>query len=324
MRALPIGLILLGLMGIPTVGITSPASPVNKVIIGVLDLETVGGSSITSSPLEQKKALMNELKRNTRVILVDIRESCGLSDLKKHGYERANRYKNIYQLDMILHTFGGDGLHAKWTFIFSLIDFYTKKVKEVSIDTMGREFGLMFRGISQKLLASGDLNRVLREKKKVLAKKEVALPKEVVERPKEIEDLIQNGPKLIAGGGYNRVLELIDDLPGRRRRHIQIQIIECFANLKGWVWNRDESCKLSWWSLRQRLIISGDNEATPLLVIFLGDEDPWMRLYAAELLGHMGDERALKDLRDVATNDENHKVRRYAKKAYKQIAGEEF
>ena len=164
----------------------------------------------------------------------------------------------------------------------------------------------------------------IEEKKKVLGKKEVVLPKEVVERPKEIEDLIQNGPKLIAGGGYNRVLELIDDLPGRRRRHIQIQILECFANLKGWVWNRDESCKLNWRNLRQRLINSGDNEATPMLVIFLRDEDPWMRLYAAELLGHIGDKRALEDLRAVGEGDENRKVRKYSKRAYEKISGEKF
>jgi hypothetical protein len=236
---------------------------------------------------------------------------------------------------MILHTHGIPAISTQTTrhAYFSLLDLYTKRVKEVSIETVGIPIEHGFRGISKKLLVSQDLNRVLREKKKVLAKKEATVPKEVKEIPKEeikespqeIEDpLIQNGPTLIAEGGYNRVLELIDDLPGRRRKNIQIQILECFANLKGWVWNRDESCKLNWSNLRQRLIISGDTEATPMLVIFLRDEDPWMRLYAAELLGHIGDERALKALRDVGTNDENHKVRRYAKKAYKQISGGEF
>jgi HEAT repeat protein len=47
-------------------------------------------------------------------------------------------------------------------------------------------------------------------------------------------------------------------------------------------------------------------------------------MYAAELLGHIGDKRALKDLRVVGENDENRKVRKYAKKAYEQMSGEKF
>jgi len=173
----------------------------------------------------------------------------------------------------------------------------------------------------------------LSAKKEVLAKKEVAVAPEVKESPKEevkespqeIEDfLIQKGPKLIAENEYDRVLELIDDLPRRRSRHIQIQTLECFANLKGWVSDRDQSCKSRWWNVRERLINSGDNEATPMLLIFLKDEDPWLRIYAAELLGHIGDKRALKDLRAAGENDENRKVRKYAKKAYEQIFGEKF
>ena len=40
MRVLPIGLMVWGLMGIPVMGITSPATSINKVVIGVLDFET--------------------------------------------------------------------------------------------------------------------------------------------------------------------------------------------------------------------------------------------------------------------------------------------
>jgi len=316
MRALPIGLMVLGLMGIALVGVTSPATPINKVVIGVLDFEASGGHD----PFEQKKALMKELRRNTRVKLVDIRESCGLSDLKRNGYEKAEQYKMNYQLDMILHI-----LQIHWSYSFSLIDLYTEKIKEESIESAwNAPIEFMFRGISKKLLVSQDLKRVLREKKKFLAKKEATVPKEVVERPKEIEDLIQKGPTLIAEGEYNRVLELIEDLPRKRRRHVQVQTLGCFANLKGWVCDRDKGCKLSWWKLRQKLIDTGDNEATPMLVIFLRDEEPYVRMYAAELLGHIGDKRALKDLRVVGENDENRKVRKYAKKAYEQITGEKL
>jgi hypothetical protein len=337
MRALPRGLIVLGFMGIAVAGfcggnegvkkatreIAPPSASMNKVVIGVLDFRTRG----------DKKALMRDLRRNTRVKVVDIRESSSLSDLKRNGYEKAEKYRMNYQLDMILHTYRLSITYQGWRFDFSLIDLYTKKVKEISIETRGVAVELAFRGISRKLLASQDLNRVLSAKKKALAKKEVVLSpvvkeiprEEVKETPQEIEEsLIQKGPTLIAEGQYGRVLELIGDLPGKRRRHIQIQTLECFANLKGWVSDRDQGCKVSWWNLRQRLINSGDNEATPMLVVFLKDEDPYLRVYAAELLGHIGDKRALKDLRAAGESDENYKVKKYAKWAYEQIFGEKF
>ncbi|MHC4488956.1 MAG: HEAT repeat domain-containing protein [Planctomycetota bacterium] len=326
MRTLLIALMVLGLMGIAPVGVTSPVSPLDKVVIGILDFETIGPA--VESLEEKKKTLMKELRRNARVKLVDIHESCGLSDLKRNGYEQAERYKINYQLDMILHShiafpaYNEKDRHA----YFSLIDLYTNKVKEVSIETVGIPIELGFRGISKKLLISKDLNRVLKAKKeKVLGVKKVAVPREVGESPEEIEGfLIQYGPRLIAEDQYNRVLELIEDLPGRRRRHIQIRTLECFANLKGWVCDKDKYCKLSWGKLRNKLIDSGDNEATPILVILLEDEEPYVRLYVAELLGHIGDKRALQDLRAVGEGDENRKVRKYAKKAYEQISGEKF
>jgi hypothetical protein len=324
-----------------------PATSINKVIIGVLDFEAVGTAA--EGVKKKKGALMKELRRNTRVELVNIRESCGLSDLKRNGYERAQRYKNMYQLDMILHVYMPDlQFVVRANVYYSLIDLYAKRIKEVVIEITTRiPIELQFRGISRKLLPTGDLNRVLREKKKLLAKQEPTVPKEIRKSPEEIEGkkevfgkkevtvsrevkespeetegfLIQKGPKLIAEGEYIRVLTLIEDLPGRRRH---VQTLECFANLKGWVCDRDTGCKLGWWNLRQRLINSGDNEATPMLLIFLKDEDPYLRLYAAELLGHIGDKRALDALREAGENDESHRVRKYAKKAYEQIWGEKF
>jgi len=350
MRALPIGLIVLGLMGIALGGVTSPAIPVNKVVIGVLDFEKSGPA--LGDLEEKKKALMKELERNTLVKLVDIRESCGLSDLKRHGYERAERYKNTHELDMVLHVYltGTPYLSGgEWSCYFSLLDLYEKKVKEAFIEIKRIPIELGFRGICRKILDDRDLNRVLTAKKEALEKKEVTVRREVKESPKEIEGekevlgkkeitvprevkespeeiqgfLIQNGLKLITQGEYNRVLELIRDIP-ERRRHAQIQTLACFANLKGWVSRRDQVCKLNWWNLRQNLMHSRDKEATPMLVIFLKDEDPYLRLYAAELLGHIGDKRALKDLREAGENDQNHKVRRFAKRAYEQISGEKF
>ena len=138
MRPLSIGLMVLGLMGVALVGITSPASPINNVVIGVLDFES-RGDVLDESLEERKRILMKELKQNTRVKLVDIRESCGLSDLKRHGYEKAERYKMNYQLDMILHVSSvekgiGSGYVGTRSYL-SLIDLYTKRVKEVSVET---------------------------------------------------------------------------------------------------------------------------------------------------------------------------------------------
>ena len=184
-------MVVLGLMGIAVVGIcwgdeavkeeiiaqeratgkiAPPATSVNKVVIGVLGFETNYTAGGTRG---QKKALMRDLKRNTQVKLVDIRESCSLSDLKRHGHERAERYKSIYQLDMILHTYRsymsyvGESQHC---FYFSLIDLNSKRVKEVSIETVQSLAELAFRGISNKILVSQDLNRVLRAKKEYLGK----------------------------------------------------------------------------------------------------------------------------------------------------------
>jgi len=172
MRALPIGLLALGLMGIAPVGVPSPATSTDKIVIGVLDVERTGTAGKTG---EIKKALIKELSQNTRVKLVDIRESCNLSDLKKHGYEQADRYKNAYQLDMILHVHTsalvlGWAYQNPWELDFSLIDLYTKKVKEVSLEINGPPDGLWLRGISRKVLVNQDLDRVLRAKKKALGK----------------------------------------------------------------------------------------------------------------------------------------------------------
>jgi hypothetical protein len=112
---------------------------------------------------------MKELKRNTQLKVINIRESCGLSDLKRHGYEQAEQFKKNYQLDMILHVHISG--YQIYDIYFSLLDLNEKKVKEVSIAHRGvSTLDLEFRGILKKLLISGDINRVLRAKKKALAK----------------------------------------------------------------------------------------------------------------------------------------------------------
>ena len=134
-------------------------------------------------------------------------------------------------------------------------------------------------------------------------------------------DLIQQGPALVAQGDYRRVLDMIAALPAEERNNIQIRTLECFANLKGWVSDKDPVRKMDWWGLRIKLLYVGDTDATPVSADFLKDPNPYLRKYAAELLGYIGDERALDDLSAVKENDDNSGVRKYARWAYKQISG---
>ncbi len=148
-----------------------PAAPLDKVVIGVLDFEW--NTQCRWRPREQKKALMEELRRNTAVKLVDIDEENSLSDLKRHGYLLAERYQKYYGLDMILHVSCGGGHPTDHVdYYFSFIDLYTKKVKEVPIGVRVHDWNappeLRFKGICTKVLASQDLNRVLRAKRKAL------------------------------------------------------------------------------------------------------------------------------------------------------------
>jgi len=62
---------------------------------------------------------------------------------------------------------------ASMDIYFGLMDPYTKKVKEVSIEFRApspERVELEFRGISRKVLVRQDLNRVLRAKKEYLGK----------------------------------------------------------------------------------------------------------------------------------------------------------
>jgi hypothetical protein len=160
----------------------------------------------------------------------------------------------------------------------------------------------------------------LEAKRKALGEREV-VGKETRE---EFEDLIHNGPKLIAVGKYDQVLKLIADLPRETRWNIQIQTLECFANLAGWLSNKSKNYKSRWLTLREKLINSGANEVTPILISLSKDEKPWLRYFAVELLNFIGDKRALDALRELGTKDEWHEVRAYAKKAYKQISGKKL
>ena len=192
MRTLTIRLMILGLMGIAGLGIcggseevnqeiiaqeklaqtiVSRAASLNEVVIGVLDFET-SGPSLPPSRLEKwKKLLIKELRRNSRVKVKNIRESCGLSDLKRNGYEQAKGYEKKYRLDMLLHTHMDHPTIAQHNFSFSLIDLYRNKVKKVFREMERGRFVLWVEGMSSKILVDEDLDRVLEAKKKALEKK---------------------------------------------------------------------------------------------------------------------------------------------------------
>jgi hypothetical protein len=135
-------------------------------------------------------------------------------------------------------------------------------------------------------------------------------------------ELIKDGPGMIREGRYLQVLESIRKLPSHQQGGLQIQVVEYFANLKGWVSVRDKNNRARWWALRQQLINAGDTSATPLIAVFLKDPEDWLRLYAAELLGYIGDQQALEALNNVAKTDSNAKVKKYAVWAYKRTCSE--
>jgi hypothetical protein len=309
MKALSIGLIVLGFIGLAVGG---TYGEITTVVIGVLDIEI---STTEDIAYDQKKDLMKELQKNAQLTIVDINETCSLSDLTKSRYERAKQYQEMYKLDMILHTnqVGTD-------YYFSLIDLYKKGVKNVSLHSAGVTPHMRFWRISYKLLTNQDLNRVMRAKKEALGIEEPV----VLEEEPTVDLLIEKGPALIAEGRYTEVLDSIQILPAKDRVKVEIRTLECFANLKCWVVHKDPNCKLTWWDQRQKLINWGNNEATPVLINLLQTPDHWLRKYAAELLAYIGDERALDALREAAINDEEFAVRRYAKKAYKVISGEKL
>lgn len=135
-----------------------------------------------------------------------------------------------------------------------------------------------------------------------------------------LESLIQQGPGLIAQGEYKQVLSSISALPVQERNAIQVRCLECFANLSGWRITNSAPYKTAWMELRMKLIYAGDSEVIPLLIALLKDKEPYVREYAAELLGYVGDKTALEALQE-ARKDDNRGVRKYAEWAYKQISG---
>lgn len=131
--------------------------------------------------------------------------------------------------------------------------------------------------------------------------------------------LIENGPKMIGANQFDKILDMIRELPLEKRSDFRIKVIENFAYLKGYVMTKRREYADKWKLFYNTMLLSGDKSATLILVEFLKDGDHYVRDYAATALGYIGDERALEELKRVSDQDEKGKVRRRAQWAYDQI-----
>ncbi len=130
-----------------------------------------------------------------------------------------------------------------------------------------------------------------------------------------MNDLISQGPQLLAENRQLKILEQIQRLTPEERQNINVKVLECFAYLKRYVVDKDKQSKPSWGHLYEFLERSNNRNATPLLIRITRDREEYTRLYAVTLLGSIGDMRAIADLERIATSDPNRKIRRSAAKS---------
>lgn len=134
-----------------------------------------------------------------------------------------------------------------------------------------------------------------------------------------LTDLISHGPQLLQENRHIEVLEQIDKLSDKERQNINVKVLESFAYLRKWIYQKDKISKTHWGNLYKVLESSGDRGATRLLMRIAKDPEEWTRLYAVSLLGSIGDQRALKDLQRISDSDPNWRIRRNARKAISLI-----
>lgn len=136
--------------------------------------------------------------------------------------------------------------------------------------------------------------------------------------------LIENGAKMIRENEYEKVLNMIGELSSEKKADFKVGVIENFAYLKSYLATKNKEHGKKWKVDYKSMVYSGDKTATPVLIEFLQDVDPYVRLCAAKALAYIGDERALEELKRVAGQDTNSKVRSIAKWAYEHISGGKF
>jgi len=142
-----------------------------------------------------------------------------------------------------------------------------------------------------------------------------------------LSELVSQGPGLLQENQCDTVLEWISKLSGVEKESINIKILECFAHLKKSVEERKPFLKKIlpplrksvWKDLYNSLSHSEDRSGTPLLLRIAKDPEETTRYYAVSLLGNIGDERALRDLQEIASSGSSEKIREVAKKSISSI-----
>lgn len=133
--------------------------------------------------------------------------------------------------------------------------------------------------------------------------------------------LIENGARMIRDKEFEKVLDLIDELPSEKKGDFRIKALENSAYLKGYVVTKNKVYGKKWKVSYNSLIYSTDKSATPILIELLRDDSLHVRAFTAKALGFIGDKRALDELEKVAEKDKSSRVRSRAKWAYEQISG---
>jgi hypothetical protein len=132
---------------------------------------------------------------------------------------------------------------------------------------------------------------------------------------------IENGARMIRENEFEKVLDLVGELPSEKKGDHRVKALESSAYLKGYVVTKNKVYGKKWKVSYTSLIHSSDKSATPILVELLRDDNLYVRAFTAKALGFVGDKRALEELKRVAEKDESSRVRSRAKWAYEQISG---
>lgn len=133
--------------------------------------------------------------------------------------------------------------------------------------------------------------------------------------------LIENGARMIRENQFEKVLDMVGELPPEKKGDFRVKALENSTYLKGYVVTKNKVYGKKWEVSYKSLIYSTDKSATPILVELLRDDNLYVRAFTAKALGFIGDRRALEELKKVAEKDKSSRVRSRAKWAYEQISG---
>jgi hypothetical protein len=133
--------------------------------------------------------------------------------------------------------------------------------------------------------------------------------------------LIENGARMIRENEFEKVLDMVGELPPEKKGDFRAKALENSAYLKGYVVTKNEVYGKKWEFSYKSLIYSTDKTATTILVELLRDDNLYVRAFTAKALGFIGDKRALDELKRVTEKDKSSRVRSRAKWAYEQISG---